>query len=182
MSTRYIVFLRAINVGGRTIKMDQLRDLFSSFGYTNVETFIASGNVILGADETDPAAVESHIEEQLQAALGYSVPAIIRTPAELTAMVAHRPFTDEQLATRGKAFNVWLLKDDPAPGLEELVREYQTPDDLFHVHGRAVYWLCRTNMSQSVVPTVRLEKAFGTPCTMRTMNTIRRLAAKYPAG
>ena len=42
--TRYIAFLRAINVGGHTVKMDQLRALFEELGLSNVETFIASGN------------------------------------------------------------------------------------------------------------------------------------------
>lgn len=45
---RFIAFLRAINVGGRNIKMDDLRALLEAMGLTNVETFIASGNVIFG--------------------------------------------------------------------------------------------------------------------------------------
>jgi uncharacterized protein (DUF1697 family) len=44
---RYIAFLRAINVGGHTVKMELLCRLFESFGYSNVETFISSGNVVL---------------------------------------------------------------------------------------------------------------------------------------
>ena len=43
---RYITFLRAINVGGHTVKMDRLREIFESLGFANVETFIASGNVV----------------------------------------------------------------------------------------------------------------------------------------
>ena len=44
--TRLIAFLRAINVGGHTVKMDHLRQLFESLGFSGVETFIASGNVV----------------------------------------------------------------------------------------------------------------------------------------
>ena len=44
--TRYIAFLRAINVSGRRVKMDHVRKLFEALGFSNVETFIASGNVI----------------------------------------------------------------------------------------------------------------------------------------
>ena len=52
---RFIAFLRAINVGGHNVKMEELRVLFESLGFTNVETFIASGNVIFEADsENDP--------------------------------------------------------------------------------------------------------------------------------
>jgi len=47
--TRYIAFLRAINVGGHTVKMEHLRGIFESMGFSNVETFIASGNVIFAS-------------------------------------------------------------------------------------------------------------------------------------
>lgn len=176
---RYFVFLRAINVGGRTIKMDHLRELLVAAGFHNVETFIASGNVILEATEHDPVAVEAHVEEHLQMSLGYAVPTIIRTPAELAAIGEYRPFTDEEFASMGTSYMVWLLKERPAEDLAGVIAGYQTPDDLFHLHEREVYWLCRTKISQTTVPTTRMERAFGTPCTMRNMNTIRRLVAKY---
>jgi uncharacterized protein (DUF1697 family) len=43
---KYVAFLRAINVGGHTVKMDHLRRLFEALGFTNVETFIASSDVV----------------------------------------------------------------------------------------------------------------------------------------
>ena len=66
--TRYIAFLRAINVGGHTVKMAELKRLFEALGFTNVETFIASGNVIFDSsakkdsgagtqDRTTPARI-----------------------------------------------------------------------------------------------------------------------------
>jgi uncharacterized protein (DUF1697 family) len=176
---RYVVFLRAINVGGRTIKMDALRDLFRSYGYDHVETFIASGNVILETEEPDATTLEAHIEKKLQETLGYAVPAMARSIDDLTAIAGHRPFTDDELADMNDVYYVWLLKGDPAPGLAGTLMAFQTPDDLFRVHGREVYWMCRTKISQTTVPTTKLERAFGTPCTMRNMNTIHRVLAKY---
>jgi len=176
---RYVVFLRAINVGGRTIKMDALRDLFRSYGYSNVETFIASGNVILNTDERNPSNLEAHIEGKLQESLGYAVPAIARSIDDLASIAAYRPFTATEFTDMNDVYYVWLLKGDPACDLAGTLEMFQTPDDLFHVHGREVYWLCRTKISQTEVPTTRLEKSFGTPCTMRNMNTINRLLAKY---
>ena len=70
---KYVAFLRAINVGGHTVKMDHLRNLFESMGFANVETFIASGNVIFDSKTKSTAALEMEIENQLQAALGYEV-------------------------------------------------------------------------------------------------------------
>jgi len=55
--TRYVAFLRAINVGGHNVKMDALRALFESMKLASVETFIASGNVIFETNRRDPAAL-----------------------------------------------------------------------------------------------------------------------------
>ena len=71
--SRYIAFLRAINVGGHTVTMDRLRALFTSLGFTRVETFIASGNVIFDTPSRSPTKLESNIEQHLQLALGYEV-------------------------------------------------------------------------------------------------------------
>jgi uncharacterized protein (DUF1697 family) len=75
----YIAFLRAINVGGHTVKMETLRSLFETFGFSEVETFLASGNVIFESPEQDRTALESMIASGLQKALGYEVATFIRT-------------------------------------------------------------------------------------------------------
>lgn len=59
--SRYIALLRAINVGGHTVKMDRLRTLFAQVGLANVETFIASGNVIFDTPIQDTRALEQRI-------------------------------------------------------------------------------------------------------------------------
>jgi uncharacterized protein (DUF1697 family) len=68
---RYVAFLRAINVGGHIVKMDQLRKLFEGLRLANVETFIASGNVIFDCGAEDAQKLERRIEAHLQKSLGY---------------------------------------------------------------------------------------------------------------
>ena len=70
---KYFAFLRAINVGGHTVKMDYLRALFEALGFANVETFIASGNVIFETKSKDTNALQREIEKHLHQALGYEV-------------------------------------------------------------------------------------------------------------
>ena len=71
---QYIAFLRAINVGGHIVKMDELRRLFTELGFANVATLIASGNVIFQTDAAgDGRDLEWRIERHLQQALGYDV-------------------------------------------------------------------------------------------------------------
>jgi len=70
---KYVAFLRAINVGGHTVKMDHLRGLFEALSFSNVETFIASGNVIFDTKSKDQQTLERKIEKHLRETLGYAV-------------------------------------------------------------------------------------------------------------
>ena len=67
---KYVAFLRAINVGGHTVKMEHLRILFEELGFENVETFIASGNVIFDSKTKSTKTLETKIEKHLRQALG----------------------------------------------------------------------------------------------------------------
>jgi uncharacterized protein (DUF1697 family) len=75
---RSVAFLRAINVGGHTVKMADLRRSFEALGFGGVATHIASGNVIFETDAGDPAALEDRIEKALQTDLGYRVDTFVR--------------------------------------------------------------------------------------------------------
>ena len=59
---RFVAFLRAINVGGRNVKMEQLRRIFESIGLTNVETVIASGNVVFDAKAKSAKTIEKKLQ------------------------------------------------------------------------------------------------------------------------
>src|SRR4029079_5255160 len=89
---RYFAFLRAINVGGHTVKMDQLRTLFAALGYANVATYIASGNVIFETPLTSREARERQIGRRLPDARGYEVITFIRTAEELATIADYAPF------------------------------------------------------------------------------------------
>ena len=85
---RYAALLRAINVGGHTVKMDELRALFESVPLKRVESVIASGNILFESASTDAAKLESRIEAKLEKALGYEVGTYLRTGPELAAVSA----------------------------------------------------------------------------------------------
>ena len=59
----------------------------------------------------------------------------------------------------------------------ELYSSHSSVDE-FHIHGRELYWGCRTSFSESVVSGGALERALGSPMTMRNITTVRKLAAK----
>lgn len=176
-SRRYVAFLRAINVGGHTVKMTRLRASFESLGFTNVETFIASGNVIFESPSASVAALERRIEQRLRDELGYDVATFVRTLAEISAAATHRAFPPFV-----EPLTLWVgfVRAEPSATGRLALTSCETATDAFHVHGRELYWL-RTRMSDSKVTGKQLERAIGMPFTMRNVTTLRRLAAKYPS-
>lgn len=179
---RYIAFLRAINVGGHTVKMDLLRGQFVGLGYAGVETFIASGNVIFETPEADARALERQIEAHLRAALGYEVATFLRTPAELAAVARHEAFAAAETGAEGALLSVAFLGAPPEEPAARRVLALGGPADGLHIHGREVYWLRRPPAGESRLGGAALERALGAPATVRNITTVRRLAAKYPPG
>lgn len=72
--TRYFAFLRAINVGGHVVKMDRLRELFESLGFSNIETFIASGNVIFESTSKNVKTLKRRLRTSCAKRLGMKSP------------------------------------------------------------------------------------------------------------
>lgn len=175
-AARYIALLRAINVGGHVVKMDELRRIFESLSLANVQTFIASGNVIFESAVKE-VLLERAIEERLHAKLGYPVLTFLRTPAEIIAAAAHAPFgaTVEDTASVYVAF----LKDAPDGAARRKVQALSNDLDAFDVHAREVYWLRRNYKARAGEPPPPFDRALGAPVTTRNITTVRKLAAKY---
>ncbi len=171
---RYVAFLRAINVGGHVVKMDRLRRLFEEAGAEDVETVIASGNVLFSSPSKSESALAAKLASRLEAALGYEVATFLRTPGEIQEVALRRLFdtVDEH------RLYVGFLHEKPGSGAIRSLRACATPVDDFRVAGREVYWLCRTSFSQSAFSGARLEKTLGAATTLRNVTTVRRIAAK----
>ncbi len=175
---KYIAFLRAINVGGHTVKMDVLRGHFESLGYPNVETFIASGNVLFEMNSKKAEALEREIEKKLKDALGYEVATFIRTAPEVKAAAAYKPFPQPQLDA-ATAFNIAFLKEEPDAVAKKKLMGLRTDIDDFHFNGRELYWLSRKKQSESTFSNAVLEKTLGMPSTLRGISTVQKIADKF---
>lgn len=170
---RRVAFLRAINVGGHVVKMDRLRALFVDFGFTNVETFIASGNVMFDTTSRSTTTVEDKIERGLRAALGYEVTTMVRTPAELAAIVAHRPFALDVSV-------VGFLKAAPGAEAVKAALAWDLGDEEIAIRGTELYWRHGGRMSDSPLSKIDASRTLG-PLTMRNLTTVAKIAAKVDA-
>jgi len=176
--TRYVALLRAVNVGGRFVKMDRLRRLLEQLGLARVETFIASGNVIFESRSRDPKRLEARISRHLKQALGYDVAVFVRTRAEIAEVARYRPF--RSVPAGGGVF-VGFFPVPLGPKAARAARALESRDERFRVHGRELYWCYRARSMAMLTSLARLEKTIGRQGTFRTANTVRRLAEAYPA-
>lgn len=177
--TRYVAFLRAINVGGHTVKMPELKRLFEEMGFTDVSTFIASGNVIFEADSDDTAELEHTIEQALEQALGYEVITFLRTLPEVAAIAEHMPFIEAEFEA-GAVLYIVFLQTELSDELHKRLLALQNELDVFHVRGRDIFWLHRKQLRKPGKPAdAPIEKTLKIAATIRNVNTIRRIAAKY---
>jgi uncharacterized protein (DUF1697 family) len=177
--TRYIAFLRAINVGGHIVKMESLRKVFEEFGLTKVETFIASGNIIFETSTMNERELEEKIQDGLHAVLGYQVATFLRTDREVASISTYQAFP-QPVIEAATAFNVAFLHRAPAEQSIQKLMSLKTEIDDFHIHQREIYWLCQKKQSESTFSNAVLEKTIGMQSTLRGINTLKKLVEKYP--
>ena len=175
---RFVAFLRAINVGGgRTVKMQSLRQVLESLGFSGVTTFIASGNVLFETTTKNTKTLERKIERALKEALGYEVRTFVRREAELTKIADYQPFSQSKSDETWQS-NIIFLADNLNEKLKQNVDALRTKTDTFEVHGQEIYWQRRRKQNKAF-STVPLEKILGPAFTVRGANTIKRIVSKY---
>ena len=175
---KYVALLRAINVGGHTVKMDHLRSLFESLGFSNVETFIASGNVIFDS-RTKNDTLERKISKHLKETLGYEVETFVRIIDEVAEVAKYKPFAEAELTAEGNVLYVGFLKAEPDRQAKAQLISLSNEVNDFHFQGRELYWLRRTKAGESEYAGQLFEKRLGQPMTFRNVTTVRKIANKY---
>jgi uncharacterized protein (DUF1697 family) len=175
---RYAAFLRAINVGGHIVKMDRLRKLFETAGFSDVETFIASGNVVFEASRKNTGDLEHAIETHLKKALGYPVATFVRSMPELASIVDLEPFGRESLKPPDSVF-IGFLRSATSKDARRQVAALSNDVDSLVADGREIYWRARKGFAESTISYAVVEKLLRTEATFRNVNTVKRMAAKY---
>jgi uncharacterized protein (DUF1697 family) len=176
---RYVAFLRAINVGGRRVTMDALRQPFVALGYDNVLTFINSGNVIFTTNErAKPSVLEQRIETQVEAALGFHSEAFVRKLESLADIATHDAFPGQDTAPPATVYVAFLRKPASAAAIKRVDALRSAVDD-FAFDGQMMYWLRRN--SDSKFSGAALERALEQPTTVRNVSTVIKLVKAHIA-
>lgn len=176
--SRYAAFLRGMNLGNRRITNDELRSHFVALGFSDVGTFLASGNVVFNAEAESPLEIEGRIEEGLAEALGYEVPTFVRTAEAVREIAAVEPFDSGIVQASKGSPQVVLLASFPDDSARQVVLDLATEDDRLAFGDRDLYWLPQNGVSGTGLDWKRLEEMVGTT-TVRTRRTLERLVAKF---
>jgi uncharacterized protein (DUF1697 family) len=176
---RYVAFLRAVNVGKRIVKMRDLKVAFESIPLTNVETFIASGNVVFDASGRNVAALERKIEAKLRDVFGFEIETFVRSVAEVRRIAECGPYREALTDGRGHIIYIGFIRDAPPADAHRQVKALCTDAHDFRIDGREVFWLRRDRSADLKAGGPGIETIVKSRVTFRNATTVRRLAHKY---
>jgi uncharacterized protein (DUF1697 family) len=175
----YISMIRGINVGGKRIKMADLRDIYSSMGLESVKTYIQSGNVIFKSDNNDPSCLAKKIKEKIFETFNYQVEIVVRTKDEFKIVVDSSPFHDKE----EEYLHVTFLSDIPD---EDSVRKIDPKNikgikssEQFILQSREIYLYLPEGYGRTKLNNNFFEKKLGLSATTRnwkTVNTLLKIA------
>ena len=168
------MLLRAVNVGGRTLKSAVWATILSGISPAALPVG-TSGNAVLEApDRLSPAVLEERIEKTLKASVGYQADAFVRTLAEWDRLIGRNPFP--QAAVEDPAHLVMtVLKAAPAPGAWSTLRDAIQGREQTAPGERAAYVVYPDGIGTSKLTAVAIEQALGVRGTSRNWNTVLRL-------
>jgi uncharacterized protein (DUF1697 family) len=174
--TTRIAFLRAVNLGKRTVGMARLVEIFGPLGFEDVWTHINSGNVVF--DGSGPRAdIERMIEEALEAEFGFEVTTFVRTATELEHILAAQPFE----VAEGDTYFITFLKTTPSATTARALEAASNDFDTLVVRGRDVHWRMHGKSTDTTVKQKDWKIVGQHGSTSRNITMLRKLGAKLGA-
>jgi uncharacterized protein (DUF1697 family) len=172
--TTYIALLRGVNVGGNQLKMDRLRAICTSLGFSNARTYLQSGNVVFDAKGSQ-SNVEKALERTLAGETRLPVSVLVRSAADLMRLIAKNPFLKNQGIDRAR-LHVTFLTESPAKVALNRLSALAAGQDEFRAVGTEIYLHCPIGYGRSKLSNNNLERLLSLTATTRNWNTVNRLA------
>ncbi len=171
----FISLLRGINVGGqKQIRIPELAKLYEDAGFTNVRTYVQSGNIIFDTSERDQSVLSEVIERRILKIYKFSVEAFIRTPKDFKQLSDNNPFLKARHEDPAK-LHVTFLKSTPA---KSQINKIEIPDgstDEYYIKEKEIYLFCPNGYGRTKLSNTFFEKKLDIPATTRNWNTINAL-------
>jgi uncharacterized protein (DUF1697 family) len=170
-----VSLLRGVNMGPhKRMKMADLKAVYEGLGFTGVETFIQSGNVVFRTRDRGPEKVAARIEAAIAERFGFEAPVTVRTAAELRSTVERNPFAGRAGTAPDKLAVFFLSRAPEAPAREKIEALPPCPEEV-RLDGREMYIYFPNGMARPVLSLAKVERALAVGMTARNWNTVEKL-------
>ncbi|HXJ40087.1 MAG TPA: DUF1697 domain-containing protein [Bryobacteraceae bacterium] len=173
--SRVIALLRGVNVGGNNkLPMATLREICASMGLNDTATYIQSGNIVFTTTRKDLPKLATDLELAIQAQFGFRPAVILRTAAELAAVIAASPFAGRANLNPGYLVVTFYPHDPGDEARRKLMALDHSPEEL-HALNRETYVYFANGQGQTKMKFNAIDKILGAPGTGRNWNTVNKL-------
>jgi len=171
---KYIAILRGINVGGkRKMPMAELKEVLTSLNYSDISTYIQSGNVAFRINEArSNSELESEIETSIRNYFQFDVPVIIRSDAEIEDILSGSEYANKYEAER---LHYTFFKEKPSEENAQALIDSKFPPDSFILQNSGSYIYCSAGYSDTKFNNAFFEKKLKVECTTRNWRTMLKL-------
>jgi uncharacterized protein (DUF1697 family) len=170
---RHIVLLRGINIGSRNrIAMPKLRDALTDSGFSDVRTYLQSGNVVLSGN-SKPEGVARQIEQLIAREFELDIAVVVRTRAQLAKIVEANPLGE--IAKQSKLYQVSFLATKPTREIVRRVEEAATARERVVAIGREIYAWHPDGAARSKLWALLAGPKLGITATSRNWTTVTKL-------
>jgi uncharacterized protein (DUF1697 family) len=174
--TRFVAFLRGINVGGHIVVKATLEKVFNDLGFKNISVYKQSGNIIFESSEAADG-LTTKIETALKAAVGFDVPVFLRTLTQLRELAASDPFRGQN--GEGSSFLITLLTAEPeAFPFQFSVTIPKSTAQVIGTHGTEVFSVTHGG-GEGALPNPFIEKSLKCKATTRNIHIIEEILSKF---
>lgn len=170
----YIALLRAINVSGKnTINMDQLRTLFEDLGFTEVQTWLQSGNVVFASAENNTGDIAQRISNAIKNTKGYNVGVLIMSAGSLKQVLNGNPFLNDP--DKNPAFMHVTFLESASNADAAIIGARASEGEDFLISGKTVYLYCPFGYGRTKLTNSLFESKLKTTASTRNWKTVTEL-------
>jgi len=173
----YIALLRAVNLGGSTqVDMGDLRERLTESGFGRVRTLLNSGNIVFQSDVRRREEIERRIEDEVATSFHRPTECFVRTGTEWESVIARNPFPKPAAEDPGR-MTVLILKGAPPATAWKALQAVITGREIVRGEAEHGYVVYPDGQGRSKLTPDRIERALGTPGTIRNWNTVMKIGS-----
>lgn len=171
----YICLLRGINVSGqKKIIMTDLKKAFEELGYSDVVSYIQSGNLVFKSNLQNKKNIEQRIHDMLRERFGFDIAVIVLTHHELKVIIQNNPYVSDKNKEEKKLY-IGYLKELPIKVNIDHLASYDYSPETYTLDDKVIYYYAANGAGKAKMTTNFFESKLKVKATMRNWRTSTKL-------